>query len=198
MTNPTTPAQMREAAARECDRLGAEFAAEGAPTAKRIMDLAIDRIRALPVAEPAPVAVKVKPLEWVDFEDRGAKAQAWGEANYLIQRWSDGRYELSASYPGYGTGVPETDRFFSSLAAAKDAANADNEARVLSQIDAVPAARVRAELAALREAADALAFANARLLQRVRETGADKWMPHAADAADAALATYRTTKEAKE
>jgi hypothetical protein len=54
------------------------------------------------------------------------------------------------------------------------------------------------ELAALRKAAGALAFANARLLQRVRETSADKWMPHAADAADAALATYRTTKEAKE
>lgn len=209
MTDPiTTPAEMREAAAQLVDEAAAMWRRDcvtnplAVPQYYQGMSDGAERIaaaiRALPVAEPAPVAVKVKPLEWVDFEDRGAKAQAWGEANYLIQRWSDGRYELSASYPGYGTGVPETDRFFSSLAAAKDAANADNEARVLSQIDAVPAARVRAELAALREAADALAFANARLLQRVRETSADKWMPHAADAADAALATYRTTKEAKE
>ncbi len=160
MTDTSDTAQMREAAARLIDDRCADILSKQdgkipeVDQGLRLMafflpDLAA-AIRALPVAEPDPLAVKIKPLEWVDFEDRGAKAQAWGEANYVIQRWSDGRYELSASYPGYGTGVPGTDQFFSSLAAAKDAANADNEARVLSQIDAVPAAQVRAE--ALREA----------------------------------------------
>lgn len=42
-----------------------------------------------------------KPLEWVIFEGRGAKATAWNKANYLITRWSDGRFELVESYPGY-------------------------------------------------------------------------------------------------
>lgn len=42
------------------------------------------------------------PLEWDVFEcGRGAKATAWRKANYLITRWSDGRFELVESYPGY-------------------------------------------------------------------------------------------------
>lgn len=73
----------------------------------------------------------------------------------------------------------------------------DEERKALVALSTERGARKRAErdLAALRKAADALAFANARLLQRVRETSADKWMPHAVDAAEAALAAYRATKE---
>ena len=77
----------------------------------------------------------VKPLEWVVFDDRLAKAQAWLQANYLIQRWSDGRYELCASYPGYGSSVDGADRFHHTMEAAQAAANADYAARVMAAID---------------------------------------------------------------
>lgn len=87
--------------------------------------------------------IKIKPLVWVDFPDRGAKAQAWNEANYMIQRWSDGRWELSASYPGYGDSIYGIDRFYSTLEAAKAAAQADYEARVYAAL----AAAVPADLA---------------------------------------------------
>ena len=146
MTDPiTTPAEMREAAARECDRLGAEFAAEGAPTAKRMMDLASDRIRAMPVAEAAPVAVKVKPLE---FEGRNG---FWRAADGL-----GGFYEICEVNGGFHMtqitlGVGSAFVTYPTIDAAQAAANADHAARVLSQIDAVPASQVRAE--ALREAA---------------------------------------------
>lgn len=103
--------------------------------------------------KPEPMAVRVKPLQWVDFNDRGAKAQAWGEANYLIQRWSDGRYELSASYPGYCTDIPGGG-FYPSKESALAAAEADHATRILSQIEAVSVAQVRAE--ALDDAARAV------------------------------------------
>lgn len=78
--------------------------------------------------------VKVAPLVWADFHDRGAKAQAWNEANYMIQKWSDGRWEISASYPGYSTFIYGTDRFYPTIEAAKAAAQADYEARILAAI----------------------------------------------------------------
>lgn len=143
MTDPiSTPAQMREAAARECDRLGAEFAAEGAPTAKRMMDLASDRIRALPVAEPAPVAVRVKPLV-AGRHPRGFIATDHGGGAAYIFALNGGRYECIK-------GLAHSPRFDTSKEALA-AAQADHDARILSQIDAVPAAQVRAE--ALEEAA---------------------------------------------
>ena len=89
-------------------------------------------------------AVKVKPLVWVDFHDRGAKAHAWNEANYMIQKWSDGRWEISASYPGYSTSIYGTDRFYPTLDAAKSAAQADYEARILAAIQPDPEARQEA------------------------------------------------------
>lgn len=96
---------------------------------------ATEAIRALPAITPG---VRVRKLEWVDFYDRGAKAQAWNEANYMIQRWSDGRYEISASYPGYSTFIEGTDRFYPTIEAAKAAAQADYEARILAALDLTP------------------------------------------------------------
>ena len=94
-------------------------------------------------------AVKVKPLVWVDFHDRGAKAHAWNEANYMIQKWSDGRWEISASYPGYSTSIYGTDRFYPTIEAAKAAAQADYEARILDAIQPDPEARQAALAAAV-------------------------------------------------
>jgi len=74
------------------------------------------------------VQVTVKPLEWVDFADRGAKAQAWNYANYTLQKWSDGRWELGASYSGYTTSIYGIDRFFPTLEAAQAAAQAHADA----------------------------------------------------------------------
>lgn len=96
-------------------------------------DEARDAIAALP-AVSAP-GVKVRALEWTDFEGRGAKAQAWNEANYMIQKCSDGRWEISASYPGYSTFIEGADRFYPTLDAAKAAAQADYEARILAALE---------------------------------------------------------------
>jgi hypothetical protein len=91
-------------------------------------------------------AVKVKPLVWADFHDRGAKAQAWNEANYMIQKWIDGRWEISASYPGYSTSIYGTDRFYPTIEAAKGAAQADYEASARAALQPDPDAR-QADLA---------------------------------------------------
>ena len=75
----------------------------------------------------------VKPLDWIDFDGRGAKAQAFYEANYIIVKWSTGKFELSVSYPGY-QGLFDGDRFHDSLEAAKAAAQADYARHILSSI----------------------------------------------------------------
>ena len=98
------------------------------------------------------VQVTVKPLEWVDFADRGAKAQAWNYANYTLQKWSDGRWELGASYSGYTTSIYGIDRFYPTIEAAKAAAQADYEARIRSAMTVTPAPDAP-ELAALVDAA---------------------------------------------
>lgn len=98
----------------------------------RDVEAMIDHVQ--PVAIPAD-EVAVKPLEWVDFADRGAKAQAWNDANYMIQKWSDGRWEISASYPGYSTSIYGMDRFHPTLEAAKAAAQADYEARIMAALN---------------------------------------------------------------
>ena len=106
--------------------------------------LSVDDLRALPA-----VQVAVKPLEWVDFADRGAKAQAWNDANYMIQKWSDGRWEISASYPGHSTALYGIDRFHPTIEAAKAAAQADYEARIRSSLTAQPSPDVAAPADAL-------------------------------------------------
>lgn len=67
-------------------------------------------------------------LDWDVFEcGRGAKATAWRKANYLITRWSDGRFELVESYPGY-QGDNIAGAFMPTLEAAQAAAQAHADA----------------------------------------------------------------------
>ena len=76
--------------------------------------------------------VGVRCLVWEDFDGLGAKASAFYQANYLIQWWKgEGRYEVALSYPGYQTGYDGV-RWHDTLEAAKAAAQADYEARILS------------------------------------------------------------------
>ena len=102
----------------------------------------VKRLRALPVAEPAPVAVRVKPLV-AGRHPRGFIATDHGGGGAYIFALNGGRYECIK-------GLAHSPRFDTSKEALA-AAQADHAARVLSQIDAVPAAQVRA--AALEEAA---------------------------------------------
>lgn len=73
----------------------------------------------------------VEPLVWEDFGGRGAKAAAWGKASYLITKWSDGRYELVESYPGY-EGDNLAGGFVDTLEAAKAAANAHHHEQIMA------------------------------------------------------------------
>lgn len=92
----------------------------------------------------------VKPLVWDDFKGRGAKAQAWGKANYLITKWSDGRFEIYESYPGYqGDFVGEPP--YPTLDAAKAAANAHHRAQIMSDLSATPAPLSNAAATLLHE-----------------------------------------------
>lgn len=104
-----------------------------------------------PITDAERLAQVVKPLAWENFEGRGAKANAMLLCNYLIDRWSDGRFEVSVSSPGYGTGF-DGERWHDSLELAKAAAQADYERRILSAID-LDAIRAEARAEALREAA---------------------------------------------
>ena len=75
----------------------------------------------------------VQPLVWEDFEGRGAKAKAWGKANYLITKWSDGRFELVESYPGY-QGDNLAGGFCDTLEDAKAAAQAHHVAQIMAAL----------------------------------------------------------------
>ena len=111
----------------------------------------------------------VRPLIWEDFEGFGARASAYYQANYLIQKWR-GRdeFEVSMSYPGHQTGY-DGPRWHSTLEAAKAAAQADYTARILAALEPDPAA-IRE--AALREAADVCTYVikNIEILKADGET----------------------------
>lgn len=101
----------------------------------------------------------IKPLVWEDFGDWGAKASAYYQANYLIQFWK-GReqFEVALSYPGYQTGF-DGERWHPTLDAAKAAAQADYEARILAALEPAAADIITALLtanAALRAERDEL------------------------------------------
>lgn len=82
----------------------------------------------------ARLGLRVKPLEWEDFDGLGAKASGFYQANYLIQKWSgEGRYEVAMSYPGYQTGY-DGPRWHPTIEAAKAAAQADYEARICAAL----------------------------------------------------------------
>ena len=94
---------------------------------------AVETADAILAAMPAMIDAGIPDIVWEDFDGRGAKAKAWGKANYLITRWSDGRFELVESYPGY-QGDNLAGGFCESLEAAKAAANAHNRATLMSAI----------------------------------------------------------------
>ena len=82
--------------------------------------------------------VRVKPLEWEDFDGMGAKASGFYQANYLITAWRGrGQFEVAMSYPGYQTGY-DGERFHDTLESAKAAAQADYERRILAAIELAP------------------------------------------------------------
>ena len=98
-------------------------------------------------AEPAPVAVRVKPLVWQMEDGRQDDCPKW------IADVDAKRYEVFKAWWGDQDkwGFVALGEFYHTEDAAKAAAEADHAVRVLSQIEALPAAQVRAE--ALREAA---------------------------------------------
>ena len=83
----------------------------------------------------------VKPLVWEDFGDRGSKSYVFGRACYLIIKWSNGRFELCESYPGY-QGERIGEGFFDTMKAAKAAAQADYEARIRACLDMIDPAEL--------------------------------------------------------
>lgn len=147
---------------------------EGAVNAKHTLRaLEADAIAALPA-----VTVGVKPLVWEDFGDWGAKASAYYQANYLIQFWK-GReqFEVALSYPGYQTGF-DGDRWHHTLDAAKAAAQADYEARILATLEPVTPAPLTAEeimdIITKTEVADQTASGDRRWIARMAEALAAK------------------------
>ena len=81
----------------------------------------------------------VKPLVWEDFEGMGgARAITFYDAKYMITLWRGrGQFEVAMSYPGYQTGF-DGERFHDTLEAAKAAAQADYEARILAALEPAP------------------------------------------------------------
>jgi len=109
--------------------------------------------------KPAPVAVRVKPLVFCPAMIMGVRGWVAGGYEGYLWRWR---------YAG-GDWNDEADN-----ETAQAAAEADHAARILSQIDAVPAAQVRAE--ALEEAAklqDAEATTLRSMVKDLPETGTD-------------------------
>lgn len=79
---------------------------------------------------------RVKPLEWDDFDGRGAKAKAMLIVSYIITRWSDGDFRIEVSAPGYSTSF-DGPHVHPTLEAAKTAAQADYEARIMAALEPV-------------------------------------------------------------
>ena len=141
----TTPAQMREAAALAVanieigyhDGIGGDWHPYNG---LHIISAACAAIRALPAAEPEPLAVRVKPLKWVFHDRTGDYKSVYISGGWTISHRGDGCFALH--HRDFNEGV---DRAYQTPEAAQAAAEADHAARILSQIEAVPVAKVRAE-----------------------------------------------------
>ena len=80
------------------------------------------------------IHINIKPLAWEDLVSargvlREAKVKVFYDASYLIIKWSDGKYKVAISYPGYQVAF-DGPRFYGSAKEAKDAAQADYERRI--------------------------------------------------------------------
>lgn len=91
------------------------------------------------MTDPKALPVRVKPLVWEDFDGMGAKAKAMMIVSYLITKWEDGEFRIEISAPGYGSRF-DGPHIHPTLEAAKAAAQADYEARIMSAIEVVDAA----------------------------------------------------------
>lgn len=108
-----------------------------------LCDEAAAEITRLRAALAEKMVVKVKPLEWEEsLRDRwiGTPVVKLGELAFWIFRHHDGTFKR-ATKDGW--------QYFPTLEAAKAAAQADYDSRILSAVEAVPASQIRAE--ALRE-----------------------------------------------
>jgi hypothetical protein len=103
-----------------------------------------DRIAALP-AVSAPVAVRVKPLEWEEEPDRDPNYPKWtadtgmGKHYFVFKAWWGSQQKW---------GFAGVDGFYHTKDAAKAAAQADYAARIMAAIDAPDVAEL---VEALRE-----------------------------------------------
>jgi hypothetical protein len=117
---------------------------------------------------PMLTAVKVKPLVWRD-NDMGCFGDGVEKGHYLIDPDNDGYFEV------FGGKFTNDDENFETLEAAKAAAQADYEARILAAVDAVPVAQaVEAERIACTEELR-LAVAAARAEERDRCANLRRW-----------------------
>lgn len=96
--------------------------------------------------KPEPQAAKVKPLQWVFHDATRNYSAVYISDGWTISRKGTGHFVLYNREFNEGM-----DRAYQTLEGAQAAAEADHAARILSQIEAVSAAQVRAE--ALEEAA---------------------------------------------
>ena len=89
-----------------------------------------------------PVAVKVKPLAWEQAEYYGAvvaTARAFYDAGYKITSWSGFDYvEVTVAAPGYQKTGYVGEGIYPDFDAAKAAAQADYEARIMAALDVLP------------------------------------------------------------
>lgn len=83
-----------------------------------------------------PPNVRVRELVWEDFDGMGAKARAMLIASYLIAKWHDGEFRIEISAPGYSSRF-DGPLIHPTLEAAKDAAQADYQSRILSALEVV-------------------------------------------------------------
>ena len=123
-----------------------------------------DRARAaLAASQPAqPVAVKVKPLEWVEIRcNQYFEARVIGIL-YSVRVGSDGIVRWQAGHMGFWNNV-ET------ISTANDAAQADYEARIMAALDVQPLT--------VQDAA-----ASDVLAERTRQISAEGWTPAHDDA----------------
>ena len=118
--------------------------AGGMADALRELDCARAEARAaLAASQPAqPVAVKVKPLVWEQSEYPGAvaaTAKAFYDAGYKITSWSGFDYvEVTVAAPGYQKTGYVGEGIYPDFDAAKAAAQADYEARIMAALDVLP------------------------------------------------------------
>jgi hypothetical protein len=94
------------------------------------IDAMQDRIATLTAERDAARAVRVKPLVWRDDATVSTSSSQWPPGQYAVLLRDDGQYSLRMSWS-----LLMTDGYFDTLEAAKSAAQADYEARILAALE---------------------------------------------------------------